>query len=732
MAKELSILQQQAEAIKNEKNKGANTSNRIGGMFNDMLDYNEEKFTELEGKKNDDINNSIDSFNNGYVINIQNLQKGSWGNSGSVVSNTRIRTNIFKGDGIEKDIIIPEGYLAISYQSDSEDGFNGIFGSPFDWGTSRYNIIFKNDKYYVVILAKNKNGMPSDEELSSDDAYLYFRKKSNIEGYINENIEIVSSIIADVKKNNLNEFIASNNIKIPLYQKSTNRLYSQIFERKFINLFEILYILDLNYQIILGVSDNEDMSDEEFVDDYTNSINLINRAYRNYFRITVRRKDDAEINASDLSLLCNKKNFTYVNEDYSNFGITNNYISADGTSLNGNSGSDCTDFIPVKLGQTVIYSGYPGDNMLGAVWGYETKSMSNPTRLIASQGKEMTNVKIDVPYNINYIRAWSRNKNHTITPSKLQLIVTQYTNPATLDDIRKEKENIIEEVYSNILLKEVPKPNIILSTESAILITGASFATAGSTSSSWEANTNGYNRWFEQACKDLGIKGYNHAIGAQSIINTANMMLDADEEKPHGTLFLDNGKDIFDEVDSFIIMHVHNQDVNYTGDKTLEDYKSNGVNGYAEGFDYVIKQYMQWCLDARKDSNSKHYNSQLGKPCQILLCTHWHDARTIYNISVRELCIKTGIPLCEFDKKVGFSKDYPMPDGNQVSIYHCWDSNAIVGDGAKEEIDGVIYGWHMKKPTYTDVDNYTLPYIQKKLSAIFKECFTITNCRIIR
>ena len=48
MAKELSILQQQAEAIKNEKNKGANTSNRIGGMFNDMLDYNEGKFTELE------------------------------------------------------------------------------------------------------------------------------------------------------------------------------------------------------------------------------------------------------------------------------------------------------------------------------------------------------------------------------------------------------------------------------------------------------------------------------------------------------------------------------------------------------------------------------------------------------------------------------------------------------------------------------------------------------------
>ena len=51
MAKELSVLQQQAEAIKTEVNKGANTSSRIGGMFGDMLEYNEEKLTELETYK---------------------------------------------------------------------------------------------------------------------------------------------------------------------------------------------------------------------------------------------------------------------------------------------------------------------------------------------------------------------------------------------------------------------------------------------------------------------------------------------------------------------------------------------------------------------------------------------------------------------------------------------------------------------------------------------------------
>ncbi|MCL1614542.1 hypothetical protein [Phocaeicola plebeius] len=50
MAKELSVLQQQAETIKTEVNKGANTSSRIGGMFGDMLEYNEERLTELANK----------------------------------------------------------------------------------------------------------------------------------------------------------------------------------------------------------------------------------------------------------------------------------------------------------------------------------------------------------------------------------------------------------------------------------------------------------------------------------------------------------------------------------------------------------------------------------------------------------------------------------------------------------------------------------------------------------
>ena len=47
MAKDIETLKQQALQIKNEVEDGANTADRVGGMFGDMLDYNEEKLAEL-------------------------------------------------------------------------------------------------------------------------------------------------------------------------------------------------------------------------------------------------------------------------------------------------------------------------------------------------------------------------------------------------------------------------------------------------------------------------------------------------------------------------------------------------------------------------------------------------------------------------------------------------------------------------------------------------------------
>lgn len=50
MAKDFESLKQQALVIKNEVEDGANSSERIGGMFSDMLDYDEEKRKELSNK----------------------------------------------------------------------------------------------------------------------------------------------------------------------------------------------------------------------------------------------------------------------------------------------------------------------------------------------------------------------------------------------------------------------------------------------------------------------------------------------------------------------------------------------------------------------------------------------------------------------------------------------------------------------------------------------------------
>lgn len=61
MAKDFESLKQQALVIKNEVEDGANSSERIGGILEDILDYNNEKLTGLENNTNKIIftNNAI-------------------------------------------------------------------------------------------------------------------------------------------------------------------------------------------------------------------------------------------------------------------------------------------------------------------------------------------------------------------------------------------------------------------------------------------------------------------------------------------------------------------------------------------------------------------------------------------------------------------------------------------------------------------------------------------------
>jgi hypothetical protein len=215
------------------------------------------------------------------------------------------------------------------------------------------------------------------------------------------------------------------------------------------------------------------------------------------------------------------------------------------------------------------------------------------------------------------------------------------------------------------------------------LLTGASFASP-------------VNGWFEVGCDLLSAIPLNRAIGGEAIANTANRMINS-------TLY---SEDEFENIDALVIMQVHNQDVfdesqlktNYTDYETPFD-RSN----YAAAFDYVIKRYLAECYNLKFNKQSRYYNTKYGKPAVIVLCTDWHDARTIYNTSVRKLAAKWGFPLVEFDKYIGFSKNTLHPvTGEQMSLLFAGD---------KQEIDGITYGWHP--------ENGKDAYIQRRMGAIF-------------
>lgn len=216
-----------------------------------------------------------------------------------------------------------------------------------------------------------------------------------------------------------------------------------------------------------------------------------------------------------------------------------------------------------------------------------------------------------------------------------------------------------------------------------ILLTGASFADSG-------------NGWFELGCKRLNAKAINRAVGGESIAITANKMFE-------GVLY---SFEELDEIEALVIMHVHDRDV-YDESELKEKYTDYVMPfkyaNYATAYDYVIKRYITECYNLKFDNKSKYYNTPSGKPVIIVLCTHWHDSRTVFNQSVRRLAEKWGLPLVEFDKNIGFSKDQLHPvTGEQNSLIYSKD---------KQESNGVAYGWHPQRGQDK--------YIQQRMAAIF-------------
>lgn len=219
-----------------------------------------------------------------------------------------------------------------------------------------------------------------------------------------------------------------------------------------------------------------------------------------------------------------------------------------------------------------------------------------------------------------------------------------------------------------------------------LLLTGASFADV-------------YNGWFEFGCESLNAIPINRAVGGESIVHTAEKMND-------GTLY---SKTELENIDALIIMHVHEKDVFNDPNSWLKNKYSDyqfpmDMNNYVGAYDYVIKRYISECYNLRNDSTSEYFNTAHGKPAIIVLCTHWHDSRVTFNTTVRQLAQKWGLPVVEFDNKIGFTKDQPHPvTNNQYSLIYSIDT---------QEQNGVVYGWH---PYCGDT------YIQRKMAAIFSQ-----------
>jgi hypothetical protein len=191
----------------------------------------------------------------------------------------------------------------------------------------------------------------------------------------------------------------------------------------------------------------------------------------------------------------------------------------------------------------------------------------------------------------------------------------------------------------------------------------------------------------------MGLKPINKAISGSNIKDTAQSMRE-------NSLFT------LEELDSFAtfaIMHTHNYNV----------YDGVGVHTpYVEAYDYVIKQYSALCQALEFNPDSKWFGIAGGKPVDILICTHWHDARTNFNESVRKLDEKwESVRLCKFDEQIGFTKDKPDPQtGVQISVYY-----AHPDQNATEIMGGVEYGWHPKRGRDSE--------IQQRMADIFCKCF---------
>ena len=333
-----------------------------------------------------------------------------------------------------------------------------------------------------------------------------------------------------------------------------------------------------------------------------------------------------------------------------------------------------TDFLPIDRTSVLEIYGYESDNATICCFYDENYSFISSYKKTTTESYDNLIVKIpieDIPENAKYIRCSGNYNNNSYV---LGTSVLSYLNSKESGAVSSRNPNI--------------------------LLTGASFAYPA-------------NGWFENSMQELGYNGVNKAMSGTSIVDLAN------------TLYSGGWEDVnYEDIDILVIMHVHNYNVADTSalKNSVADYEATPFSDsllfdnstssrsdslYSQAYDYIFKKRSEICYNYITISTSKWYNTKSGKPVVIILCTHWHDARTKFNESIRTLSNTWGYGLCEFDKNIGFCKDKANPaTGEQVSVLYC--DNGVQDT---EIIDGVTYGLH---PTRGNGE-----YIQKKLSNIF-------------
>lgn len=122
---------------------------------------------------------------------------------------------------------------------------------------------------------------------------------------------------------------------------------------------------------------------------------------------------------------------------------------------------------------------------------------------------------------------------------------------------------------------------------------------------------------------------------------------------------------------------------------------------YAAGYDYLIKKYRQECYNLKDNPASKWYGSEYGKPCTIIICSHWHDGYVVFNESAKKLSDRTGCVFVNTADYNGWSYKTTNPnDSNSIRWSAQVCHNASYGgsnDLHDEPINGIIYtnmGFH--------------------------------------